>query len=210
MQVLIILTTTVYIQNKLYLFQTDPIIRILTYLKSINQWTQTPFKILIAENSGYQFNELNCSDSLDIVSFKESEVPEAWYLRENQSKGASELFSINYSLSKSKFKDFKFDYIFKCTGRYFIPGFWDFLKKLEPFDGFRQHDPMRCELLGCTPSKFEVLFNRSLQLNDRQYCNHIEFLFQERLDSMDVLYISKKLSIEPTQQGGINNILNYL
>ena len=116
--VVIILTTTVFVQNKCYLFQIDPVERLNTYLKSIKQWlTQTKFKILVVENSGYPFNELQNSDRLEIISFDEGNS-------DNNSKGASELFSIDYALNHTKFQ---YDFVIKITGRYFIPKFEEYL-----------------------------------------------------------------------------------
>jgi hypothetical protein len=71
---IIILTTTVFIQEKVYIYQKDPQERINTYLKSIKQWiTKTNFKIIVVENSGYQFDELKeyLSDKFEIISFNE-------------------------------------------------------------------------------------------------------------------------------------------
>ena len=73
----IILTTTVVVQNKCYLHQTDPMERLNVYIKSIRQWIQTPFKIVVVENSGYTFPEFKQSNTLEIISFKESMLPEA-------------------------------------------------------------------------------------------------------------------------------------
>ena len=95
----IILTTTVYPQDKCYLHQTDPEERLQNYLKSIKQWLNSPFKITVVENSGYTFPEFEENERLQLFSFKENEIPEANYLLDNKSKGASELFAINYSFN---------------------------------------------------------------------------------------------------------------
>jgi hypothetical protein len=57
----IILTSTVNVNpSKDWIFQRDSSLRIQTYLKSILQWlTKTNFNIVLVENSGYSFDELN-------------------------------------------------------------------------------------------------------------------------------------------------------
>ena len=120
---IIILTTTIFVQNKCYIFQRNPEERIKTYIKSIRQWINlTNLKIIVVENSGYQFEELKeyISDRFEIISFNENELPEAKYLNGNNSKGLSELFSIDYSIKNSKIIT-NSDFIIKITGRYFIP-----------------------------------------------------------------------------------------
>jgi hypothetical protein len=208
----IILTTTVFVQDKLYIFQYNPKERINTYLISINKWlNNTDFNILVVDNSGYTFPEFEENDRFQIISFKENELPEATYLLENKSKGASELFAINYSFNNCKFKE-KSKYIIKITGRYFIPYFKEYINlyDLNLFDVICQHGMNRCELVGCKKSFFNKLFNISLQQNDGFYCNHIEFLYNERINTFDRIFICKPLEIEPTQQGGINKICTYL
>ena len=105
----IILTSTVNVNYaKDYLFQIDPHNRIQTYLRSILQWlNKTNFKIILVENSGYKFDELNnekqiYKDRFEVITFKENEVPEANYLKDNISKGSSEIFSIKYAFDHSK------------------------------------------------------------------------------------------------------------
>jgi len=205
----IILTTTVFVQDKLYIFQNNPQERINTYLTSINKWlNNTDFNILIVDNSGYTFPEFEENEHFQIISFKENEIPEANYLLQNKSKGASELFAINYAFNNCKFKE-KSKYIIKITGRYFIPNLKEYLA-LNNFDVICQNGMNRCELVGCKKIHFNKLFNISLQQNDGSYCNHIEFLYNERINTFDKILICKQLEIEPTQQGGINQICTYL
>ena len=210
METLIILTTTVFVQDKLYIFQNNPQERINTYLTSINKWlNNTDFNILVVDNSGYTFPEFKENEHFQIISFKENEIPEANYLLQNKSKGASELFSINYAFNNSKFKE-KSKYIIKITGRYYVPNFKEYLESMNSFDVICQHGMNRCELVGCKKIHFNKLFNISLQQNDGSYCNHIEFLYNERINTFDKIVICKQLEIEPTQQGGINQICTYL
>ena len=193
MNPIIILTTTVFVQNKCYLFQIDPVERLNTYLKSIKQWlTQTKFKILVVENSGYPFNELQNSDRLEIISFDEGNS-------DNNSKGASELFSIDYALNHTKFQ---YDFVIKITGRYFIPKFEEYLNKinLKNYDGICQFNPSRCEIVGCSYNKKETVFNKICEYN------HVEFLYQKRINTLNKVLQMKEHQIEATQIGGLNEI----
>ena len=208
--ILIVLTTTVYIQDKLYLFQIDPQERINTYILSIKKWLEnTKFNILVVDNSGYLFEEFEENNRFQVISFKENEIPEATYLLHNQNKGASELFAIQYGVTKCKFSNFNF--IIKVTGRYFIPDFEEYLNdNLKDSDVICQYGISRCEMIGCKKKYFFNLFNLSLILINWQFCNHIEFLYTERINAFDKILICKPLQIEPTQQGGINSICYYL
>jgi hypothetical protein len=195
--VIIILTTTVNVQNKCYLYQTDPVERLLIYKKSISQWLKTNFKIVVVENSGYTFPEFMESYKFEKILFNESELPEASYLRGNSSKGASELFSINYAIKNSKLIK-PGDFIVKITGRYFIPDF-----NLEPgnFDAIIQNDRQSCEIIGSSYSYKDLIFNTSDILNGEP-CNHIEFLYKNRILYLNKIMILKKLNIEGTSMGG--------
>lgn len=205
--VVILLTTTVNVQDKCYLVQTDPEERKAIYQKSIRKWLKTNFKILLVENSGYNFDEFkeNVSDKFEIITFNENVLPEASYLKGNNSKGASELFSINYALKHSKI--YNNEFIIKVTGRYFIPDFEDYLNKInvESFDAVIQNDQTSCEIIGCKYQFINKLFNQNSTIN-KIPINHIEFLYKHRISQIDKIVILKSLFIEPTQMGGANVI----
>ena len=201
--VIIILTTTVNVQNKCYLHQTDPIERVSVYVNSIKQWTSTNFKIVVVENSGYTFPEFMESNKFEKITFNESELPEAGYLKGNTSKGASELFSINYAINNSRILK-PGDFIIKITGRYFIPDFFN-VDRILKFDAIIQNDCGSCEIIGSSYSNKDLVFNTSDLLNG-QACNHIEFLYTNRILHLNKVMILKKLKIEGTQMGGANVI----
>ena len=207
MNVTIILTTTVFIQNKIYLFQKDPIERLKTYNKSIHNWIKNSkdIKIIVVENSGYTFNEFKkyISDRFEIITFNENTLPEAQHLVHNNSKGASELFSINYAINNSK--NIKDDFIIKITGRYFIPGFEEYLSQfdLNQYDALSQHSLGNCEVIGCSYNKKNILFNEIIT------DFHVENMYIERKSNLNLL-ICKIFSIEDTQAGGNNVIMNSL
>ena len=202
--VVIILTTTVFVQNKCYLFQTDPLERLNTYKKSINLWLSlTNFKIILVENSGYSFNEFESNDRFEVISFNEETLPEASYLKGNNSKGASELFAINYALEKTKFK---YSFIIKITGRYFIPDFENYILSfdLNNYHALIQNSGMNCEIVGSHFNFKNMVFNKNTNIN------HIEFLYKERIDKLNKIVVIKQLKINPTQIGGLNEIRYFL
>lgn len=195
--IIIILTTTVFVQNKSHIFQSDPLDRIRTYVKSIKEWLKTDFKIIVVENSGYLFKELGENENqLEIISFNEKTLPEASYLKDNNSKGASEIFSINYALKKTKFK---YSFVIKITGRYFIPNFESYLNDYDIYDAICQKDD-RCEIVGCNYKFINLLFNT----NDIH--SHIEFTYKERINNFNNVKILPLMDISPTQRGGENEI----
>ena len=206
MSVVIILTTTVYPQNKCFIHQSNPVKRIESYLKSIHQWLEhTLLPIVVVENSGYTFPELKNveSDRFQIVTFNES--IDAPPLVVNNSKGASELWSIK----NIKKYITPFDYVIKITGRYFIPHFEKWLIRLNGVDVIRQNTPLRCEVIGCNIKHFDYLFNDSTLLNGNE-CNHIEFLYQYRLNRFHKTLIFPEMPIEPTCMGGIEKMVYSL
>ena len=105
--IVIILTMTVTVGKKDTLFQVNPKERINTYLKSIRAWlTKTELKIVVVENSGYEFKELSreleiYKDRFELIVYDENTLNESAYLKNNTDKGISELFSINYAKNHS-------------------------------------------------------------------------------------------------------------
>ena len=121
--ILIILTTTVHINyNKCFIHQVNSDERRDCYLKAIKQWLEkTTFKICLVENSGYTYPELSTElllyqDRFEIISYNESEIPDLLPLFQNNSKGSSELYAIDYAYNHSKFK-LTTDFVIKITGR---------------------------------------------------------------------------------------------
>jgi len=201
----IILTTTINVQNKIFLNQINKEERLNTYLQSIKEWFfKTSLKIIVVENSGYPFEELKefISNRFELISFNESELPEANYLLGNTSKGASELFSISYSIKNSKIID-PSDFIIKITGRYFIEDFEKIINNynLNEYDGLCQNNINRCEIVGCNYKENNNVFNQSTII-DGNDCNHIEFLYTQRIQKLDKVLILCPLNILPTKMGG--------
>jgi len=174
----IILTTTVNTNLNVENYQNNSQDRLKTYLQSIKQWLKDKeCYIVIVENSGYKFEELDLEiNKHEVIYFKESEQNEAKLLSSSSDKSLHEFYSINYALKNSKIiKMMKADdYIFKLTGRYYIPNFIDHLKVLkndtEIVIQSTNHKMfyrlgIRCEIIGCRKYISQYLFNVNFKEN---------------------------------------------
>jgi hypothetical protein len=232
--VLIILTCTVNVNyNKFYLFQTDPNERINCYLKSIKQWLEkTNLKICVVENSGYTFPELNeyrekYSNRFEIISYVENDLPiEKLSIIGTHSKGGSEICAINFAYENTIFRKTT-DFIIKITCRYFIEELEQFLLEnnlsyrskggigifnSDNILGLRQFTPGKCEIIGSHVKAFPIIFDPLMCNIDNLYNQHIESIYMNRLQIFNAqnIVICKQFTIEPTQMGGINNIVTEL
>lgn len=210
MNTTIILTSTVNINPiKWYLFQRDKDERLQLYLKAIKQWlTKTNLKIVIVDNSGYNYDELQLEkelykDRFEVITFVESELEESKNLTDNPHKGASEIFAINYAFAKSIIRN-PDDFIIKITARYFIPDFEDYLKKydLNEYDCLTQNNRMTCEIVGSHVKNFHHIFRVELFLKNGQYTGHVEAIYEERTSEYTRILICEPFPIEETQTGG--------
>jgi len=209
----IILTTTVTVQDKVYLFQTDKNERAAVYIKKIKQWLyESNFKIVVVENTGYTFDELNKEKEkfkhrFEVISYIESELESALFLKGNPYKGASEIFAIQYAYKMSQLCQIA-DFIIKITGRFFIPEFEMYLKDfdLSMYDVITQNRTNRCEMLGCHKNHFEAIFNTNLIGENGEYSGNVEDIYQYRCSQFKNKIQCKTFYIEPTQRGGINEV----
>jgi len=208
MSTTIILTSTVNINpKKSHLFQTDKNERAETYIKSILQWLKkTKFTIVLVENSGYNFDELKeekklYKDRFEVITFNESEIVEAKYLENNDAKGDSEMFAIDYAFRHSNLILIKQPiFIIKITCRFFIPELEYFLSKydLNTYDCLTQYDRDRCEMVGSHTKHFSQIFG----ISSGEYLT--EIVWKKRTSSLKNILICKKFDIERTQRGGLN------
>jgi len=207
----IILTSTVNVnRNKSHLFQTDKNERIQTYVKSVRQWLRkTNFKIILVENSGYNYDELRTAryvydGRFEILTFTENELEGAQYLKTSTSKGSSEIFAINYAFLHSKLIN-NLTFIIKITARYYIPEFEEYLSKydLNVYDCLTQYDRDRCEMVGSHYKNFGFIFNKNLTDKNNRWNGHVEEVWKERTSQCKQILICKKFQIEPTQRGGV-------
>jgi hypothetical protein len=212
-QITIILTSTVNVHNKGILWQKSKEIRIKSYIRPIKKWLyNTNFNIVLIENSGYSFSELNedleyYKDRFEIITFIEKEIKEASYLLNEDGKGASEIFAINYAYNNSKLTKNAI-FIIKVTARYFMKDLENTIKniELENYDGLSQHDEDRCEMVGSHINNFHTIFNRYLINQHGNYEQHVENIYKLRLSWFPNIYKCPVFEIEPTERGGVNEI----
>jgi hypothetical protein len=204
----IFLTCTVYVNyTKWCLYQTDASERIQTYLKSIQQWLKkTNFNIVVVENSGYTFPELDeekemYKDRFEVITLDETIEPT--HLRNSPSKGESEMFSIYYAFKTSKIRS---SFMIKVTGRFFIPELEEYLMQqdLTNYECLTQHDRNRCEMVGCQSTHFSHIFNIELDYIEG-YIGHIEDIWKLRTSKYKN-FACKVFDIEPTMRGGVNEV----
>lgn len=209
----IILTTTVTVQDKVYLFQTDAQERAQVYVKKIKQWLyNSHFKIVVVENTGYTFEELNeekekFKHRFEVISYIESEVESAHFLKGNPYKGASEIFAIEYAYNISPLCQAA-DFIIKITGRFFIPDLEGYLKlfDINQYDVLTQFKTYRCEMLGSHKKHFHTVFNTHLLDGNGQYSGNVEDIYQYRCSGYQNKLHCPEFNIEGTQRGGINEV----
>ena len=208
----IILTSTVKVNlKKHYLFQTDKNDRLQTYLKAVLQWlAKTNFKIILVDNSGYNYDELNAEkelykDRFEVITFIESELEQSKYLEYNYDKGASEMFSIDYAFHNSNIIK-QTNFIIKITARYFIPELQNYLSRydLNSYDCLTQNNRLRCEMVGSHVKHFSHIFNINLIDKNNNYIEFVERLWKERTSEYDKILVCNLFQIEETQRGGVN------
>jgi hypothetical protein len=218
-QVSIILTTTISINSKINLVHLkDTETRKDIYIYSIKKWlSDTKFNIIIVENSGYLYPELDnekekYKDRFEIISFNGNELEEAKYLVNNSSKGAHEFFAIDYALKNSELIK-KSKFIIKITGRYYIPDLEDYINSLNIFEYYALHQYIqfycpKCEIVGCRSDYANYIFDKEIKFNN----DIVEYEWNHRMNKLDsnkVLTLPL-FKIEPTRQGGIPKINYYL
>jgi hypothetical protein len=209
----IILTSTVNVETNDCIFQSNKTDRINTYLKSINNWlNNTSINIVLVENSGYQFSELKeqlnkHKHRFEIITFKEKMFEECQNVNFKKSKGASELFSINYAFKHSTFLK-NSDFIIKITCRYYIDDFEKYLQNfnLNKHDALTQNNIDRCEIVGSHIDNFKKIFDNNLFDNNNNFIRHVETAYKNRILSFKNVIKCKLFDIEPTKRGGINQI----
>jgi hypothetical protein len=208
----VILTSTVYVHDVTFLFQTDPNSRIQTYLKSIKKWLyETELDIVLVENSGYTFEELNTEKEIfksrfEIISFDEKKIPEAEYLQTQKfGKGRHELFAIDYAYNASNLLK-RSNFIIKITCRFYIPEFESFLRcyNLDNYDCLIQNGERRCEIIGSHIKNFAQIFSKDI-LDE-----HVEQVFHDRTILYPNILKCKIFDIEETPRGGDDNNFSTL
>lgn len=197
MNTLIVLTSTVNVT--IGGGQVVPKDRLDTYLKSVRKWlTKSTFKICLVENSGCNFDELNeeketYRDRFEVISYNENDLDEAKYLKGSKSKGAKELFAINYAFQKSRFIN-PDCFIIKVKARYFIPNLYDYLSTfdLNTYDCLTQNNRTRCDLVGCPYRNFNVIFNTNQVGPSGRYDYYVERVYEMRTSQFSNILVCKQ------------------
>jgi hypothetical protein len=218
-KVSIILTCSVHCHSKIKernnIVEDDSLERADIYVKSVKKWLyETSLPIILVENSGYEFPELEFEKDMfkerfEIVLFDENEVREAAYLKDNHSKGTHEVFSIYYAKRQSKLiSQSACNFIIKVTGRFFIPEFESYLKKqdLSNIKALRQNNVLNCQIVGTHIDQFSFIFNKRCFYRDEyaKYENDfIEILYKDKIDSLpkENVLNCPVFEIEPTIDG---------
>lgn len=224
-KVSILLTCTVNINNNItFLYQRNNEERKKLYIDRIKKWLyNTNLNIIVVENSNENFFELKeelekFKDRFEIFTYDSNEEKDAIYLKNNTSKGAHELYSIQYAYKHSNLLQ-NSDFIIKITGRYYVEQLENFLKNknLNNYDALRQNDNFKCEIVGCNRNYFDYIFNPNPVYNDifgnvKSNNAFVEKVYKERIDRLpkNKILTCPIFDIEPTQQGGYNKIRTFL
>lgn len=216
---IILLTTTVNVQNKSWLREVNPLERVGSYTRALSLWlNNTKLPIVVVENTGYTFEEWNhwkeeYKDRLEIITFRENELDNANYLRDNISKGASEIFSIEYAYLHSK-RIREYTFLIKITGRFFIPDFESFLTEIifDHFIALNQHDIDDCQMVGVHLKYFYLVFYPVLLNKYGTYEPHVENIYKERIlgISPDKIIRCPSFPIDPIMGGGNYRIFTFI
>jgi len=212
MSATVILTSTVNVNlNKSHLFQTNPEDRLKLYIKAVLLYLHnTTFNIILVENTGYKYNELNYEkqyykNRFEVITFIENDLEYGKYLYNNGSKGASEIFAINYAFEHSKIVHLS-NFIIKITARYYIEELEEYLNNynLNEYDCLTQFNVNRCEMVGSNYNNFEFMFNYNVNNNfiDNNYNVNIEDVWKYRASLCGNILKCKNFIIEKTQRGG--------
>jgi len=194
----ILLTATVTInKNKVFMFQQEKEERLQTYIKSIQQWLNTSFPIVVVENSNYDLQLKH--PRLDYITYDEKNYD----VYTSSSKGISELFAIRYAYEHSERLQ-KASFIIKITARYFIPELESYLKTIDlsKYECIVQHDADRCEMVGARHDFFNTVFKYNTSYE------HIEDYYKKVTSPLKK--ISKTFRIEPTQRGSFDEIVTTI
>lgn len=216
---IILLTTTVNVQKKSWLREINPLERIGSYTRSLSQWlNNTKLPIVVVENTGYTFEEWNSwkeeyKDRLEIITFREDEIEKANYLRHNDSKGASEIFAIEYAYLHSKMIS-QYSFLIKITGRYFIPGLEQYLGDInfQKYIALNQNDWNECQMVGVNILYFYEVFHPLLINKDGRYDGHVENIYKERILAImpEKIIRCPIFPIDPTMGGGSSKIFTEI
>jgi len=192
---LILLTCTVRTRMTSNMKRSDPVVRLNDYVKSIKRWNELAqknnWRVVIAENSNSTDSIKNSLTSAEIsnLQFIPARLDDESHL-EGNSKGE---FNILQELISVQVPNYKHDYLWKITGRLFIPNFPKIANnatgELVVNRLYASKHQIDARIIGFKPNLFNSMFNQSVifsQQYPRVYVNSYEsmehFLTQKTLD----------------------------
>lgn len=197
----ILLTATIDTNNCSYLKRSDIEERKEDYILALESWlTKTSYEIVFVENSNYDLSFLkdkfnNYGDRVEYISYNGNNY------NRNLGKGYGEYHSILYALEHSKKLENEV-YLNKVTGRYFLEGIEEKLKKLdiEKYDliGYKRevdHDSIPTVWFIIKKELFINFFSKGIAVNDS---NHIyaERVFLDLVKTLTSVYFFNKIGIQ--------------
>lgn len=214
---IIILTCTVKIFNVHKVFQSDSDERLKTYTNAITKWQNTDFKIIIVDNSGYTFPEIQRNDNIHILSYMYNELnleKEYNFLLTSNEKGHHEMTSIYYAFNNIP-THWNYSKILKLTGRYFIPNFRKYIDEIpEDCLYYIQNRDVMCELYGGKKENVIELFKLPTIKYKRQISEYIKKERIEQLvnnsDNKNIVYKFPRLDVDPVIKGSRDTIMRKI
>ena len=214
---IVILTTTVNIFNVRKIYQTSREERIKTYVSSILKWLKTDFKIIVVDNSGYTFPEIENGDNLCKLSYTYNNVsiPDKHkFIVNSGEKGHHEMFAIYYAFNNIP-TCWDYKKLFKLTGRYYIPEFKTYLERIpDYYHYYIQNNDVMCELYG---GHKDYVHNLIMLPFISQRHNILETLKKKRIEEIvnnsekkDIVYKFPKLIVDPVIKGSRNTIMTKI
>lgn len=187
--------------------QLDRNVRLSIYNRSILKWTNDGrFRVVIVENSGYDFSRFVTKDNehrVEFVSVPPGTDGDLELFRTN-SKGQHELRSLSYAMTQSRLIAGS-DFVVKVTGRYFVPGLYETLVTM-PMEtqAIRQRDTGKCEVVGGTLAVCLSVF--------RYPCcfDMVELYYERVLDMFGHVYTLPWMSVYPTISGGSERLVRFI
>ena len=210
---IIILTTTVNVFDVHVLYQKSKSDRIKTYNKSISKWLKTNFKIIVVDNSGYNFPNFIENERFIKLNYvyEELDIPSEYnFIRKSKNKGTHEMLSIIYAQQNIP-TCWKYKKIFKLTGRYFIPYFYDHIKNIDKKSKFYiQDNEDRCELFGCHKDYFNYLFILPIESQDFIILENQKKKIIKELRKQFKVYNFPKINVDKVLKGSSNRLISSL
>ena len=194
---LILLTCTVKTRMTSNMKRSDPVVRLNDYVKSIRRWNQLAkknnWRIVIAENSNSIDSIKNSLTSAEIgnLQFIPTRLDNESHL-EGNSKGE---FNILQELISVHAPNYKHDYLWKITGRLFIPNFPKIANnatgELVVNRLHASKHQIDARIIGFKPILFKSMFSQSVI-----FSHHYPRVYESSYESMEHFLTQKTLDLE--------------